>query len=284
MALKILSTGSGLSLQDGGRPGWLRYGVPPGGAMDRHAMRAANYLLGNRPDAPLLEIFRQGARLQVLEDMWIAWAGADCCPALGAWTAVEAQAGTILECSAKASGLFAYLAVPGGFVAGPCFGSVSTDLRNGLGTRLRAGQILLPRRKQPDASVEGVARRLLIEAERRHYASEERFKLLPGPQFEAFSEKARRALVASPWLVSTLSDRTGYRLEGPALEVPASIRSEPVLPGSLQVPGSGRPIVTMVDGPTVGGYPKIGILADADRDRLAQCAPGTQLFFQWADS
>lgn len=284
MALRILSLGSGLSLQDAGRPGWLRYGVPRGGAMDRHAMRAANYLLGNRPGAPVLEIFRQGACFEVLADIWVALGGADFCPRVAAWSAVELKAGAVLEFTARTSGLYAYLAVPGGFVAGRCFGSVSTDLRNGLGTILRVGQHLVPVQREPNASVQGVQRRLLIEEERRIYGVEEVFKLLPGPQFEAFSRKSRQALVAGPWTVSTQLDRTGYRLEGPALEVPASIRSEPVLPGSFQVPGNGQPIITMVDGPTVGGYPKIAVLADADRDRLAQSAPGTHLQFQWADS
>ncbi|MFO8026347.1 MAG: biotin-dependent carboxyltransferase family protein [Opitutales bacterium] len=283
MSLKILSPGSGLALQDAGRVGWLRYGVPQGGAIDRHAMQAANQLLGNRPDAPLLEIFRQGARFKLLDDMWIALAGADFCPAVAAWSAVELKAGEVIECSAKASGLFAYLAVPGGFVAERWFGSASTDRRNGLGASLKAGDTLAAKATRPNASTEGVARRILIEKERRVYGPEASFRLLPGPQYEAFSEEARQALVASRWVVAAQSDRTGYRLEGPKLQVPDSIRSEPVLPGSMQVPGGGQPIITMADGPTVGGYPKIAVLQDADRDRLAQCAPGTQLYFRWAD-
>ena len=78
------------------------------------------------------------------------------------------------------------------------------------------------------------------------------FELLPGPQLELFSARARAQLASAEWTVSPRSDRTGFRLEGPALDVPDSIRSEPVLPGSFQIPGNGLPIVTMVDGPTVG--------------------------------
>lgn len=284
MALKLLSPGSGIALQDGGRIGWLRYGVPRGGAMDRHAMRTANKLLGNRPDAPVLEVFMQGLRLRVVEDTWLAVAGADFCPVVPAWTARELKAGEVIECSAKEGGVFSYLAVPGGFAAERWFGSASTDLRNGLGQALKKGEQLLPREKKPRASVEGIARRILIEQEQRSYAVKESFSLLPGPQFEAFSEKARKALVAANWKVSAHSDRTGYRLDGPKLDLTTAIRSEPVLPGSFQVPGSGQPIITMVDGPTVGGYPKVAVLQDADQDRLAQCAPGTQLNFRWAQS
>ena len=284
MSLKIVSLGSGIALQDAGRAGWLRYGVPRGGAMDRHAMRAANKLLGNRPDAPVLEVSLQGARLKLVEDTWLALAGADFCPALPAWTAREFGAGEVLEFSAKASGLLAYLAVPGGFVGDRWFGSVSADKRNGLGLALQKGKQLVPTKKRPNASTEGIVRRILPKEARRSYPSGQTFKLLPGPQFESFSEKARQTLVTAKWLVSALSDRTGYRLEGPELDLPACIRSEPVLPGSFQIPGGGLPIITMVDGPTVGGYPKIAVLPDADRDRLAQCAPGTQLSFQWAKS
>jgi biotin-dependent carboxylase-like uncharacterized protein len=229
----------------------------------------------------VLEILLQGARLKVLEDTWLALAGADTCPALPAWTARKFKAGETVEFSGKAGGLFSYLAVPGGFVAERWFGSVSVDPRNGLGRVLKRGDCLRPGGKEPGASTEGIARRLLIEEERCSYESEVSFELLPGPQFEAFSKKAKEALVKSKWVVSAHSDRTGYRLEGPKLEVPESIRSEPVLPGSFQVPGGGQPIVTMVDGPTVGGYPKIAVLKDVDRDRLAQCAPGTQLNFRW---
>lgn len=281
MSIEILSLGSGMTLQDAGRIGWRRYGVPLGGAMDRHAMRAANQLLGNKPDAPVLEILMQGARLKVLADTWVAFAGADSCTDCSAWTAFEVKAGQILEFTERADGLFAYLAVPGGFVSDRWFGSVSSDPRNRLGVALKIGDLLSVSSK---CSLQRVKRRVLIEDERRSYGPTEKFSLLAGPQYEVFSDKAREAFVSSEWEVSKRSDRTGYRLQGPQLEVPASIPSEPVLPGSFQVPGSGKPILTMVDGPTVGGYPKIAILRDADRDRLAQCAPGTQLRFTWATS
>lgn len=282
MSLEIQSTGSGVSLQDGGREGWLRYGVPLGGAMDRHALGAANQLLGNRPTAPVLEVLLQGLRVKVLQDTWVALAGADSCPSLPAWSARWVRAGEALEFSKKADGLFAYLAVPGGFIADQFLGSVSVDPRNGLGGNIRNGDVLTAATSKPAASTEGVARRSLIEAERRAYGGTARFELLPGPQFDSFSDAAREALVSGDWSVSAQCDRTGYRLKGPVLDVPESIPSEPVLPGSFQVPGNGQPIITMVDGPTVGGYPKIAVLKDDDRDRLAQCAPGTKLCFEWA--
>lgn len=281
--LEILSTGVGLSIQDAGRAGWRRFGVPVGGAMDRYSLAAANRLLGNREAAPVLEIMLQGAKLKVLADTWLALAGADLGCGIEPWTAQRVSAGEVLTFPQARSGLFAYLAVPGGVVADHWFGSASVDARNGLGCVLQKGMQLSAVESAPQVSTEGVSLRRLLKDDRRDFDREVSFELLRGPQYALFSESAREALVASSWRVSARSDRTGFRLEGPVLEVPASIPSEPVLPGSFQVPGNGQPIVTMVDGPTVGGYAKLAVLRDADIDRLAQCAPGTQISFQWRD-
>lgn len=277
--IEIISTGVGLSVQDYGRPGWRRFGVPPGGAMDRSSAAAANRLLGNRADAPVLEVLMQGAKLRVLEDTWIAIAGADLGCAIAPWTACAVSAGTVLQFPMNRSGLWAYVAVPGGFDADRWFGSASVDSRNGLGRPLERGVQLSAVTSASSFGYERVGRRVLAAELQRDFSRPMEFELLPGPQFDLFSSQARADLVSSEWTVSPRSDRTGFRLEGPALNVPDSIRSEPVLPGSFQIPGSGLPIVTMVDGPTVGGYAKIAILREADLDWLAQCRPGTKIGF-----
>jgi biotin-dependent carboxylase-like uncharacterized protein len=277
--IEIISTGVGLSVQDYGRPGWRRFGVPPGGVMDRSSAAAANRLLGNRADAPVLEVLMQGAKLRVLEDTWIAIAGADLGCAIAPWTACAVSAGTVLQFPMNRSGLWAYVAVPGGFDADRWFGSASVDSRNGLGRPLERGVQLSAVTSASSFEYERVGRRVLAAELQRDFSRPMEFELLPGPQFDLFSSQARADLVSSEWTVSPRSDRTGFRLEGPALNVPDSIRSEPVLPGSVQIPGSGLPIVTMVDGPTVGGYAKIAILREADLDWLAQCRPGTKIGF-----
>jgi biotin-dependent carboxylase-like uncharacterized protein len=277
--IEIISTGVGLSVQDYGRPGWRRFGVPPGGVMDRSSAAAANRLLGNRADAPVLEVLMQGAKLRVLEDTWIAIAGADLGCAIAPWTACAVSAGTVLQFPMNRSGLWAYVAVPGGFDADRWFGSASVDSRNGLGRPLERGVQLSAVTSASSFEYERVGRRVLAAELQRDFSRPMEFELLPGPQFDLFSSQARADLVSSEWTVSPRSDRTGFRLEGPALNVPDSIRSEPVLPGSFQIPGSGLPIVTMVDGPTVGGYAKIAILREADLDWLAQCRPGTKIGF-----
>ncbi len=281
--LEILYTGVGLSIQDAGRPGWRRFGVPVGGAMDRYSMAAANRLLGNREDAPVLEILLQGAKLRIVRDTWVALAGADLGCALEPWTACRVQAGTVLAFPVSRSGLFAYLAVPGGVTADRWFGSVSVDARNGLGQPIQQGDTLAAAAVAPNFSIKGVARRVLPAECRRAFGSGQSFALLRGPQYDLFSAEALGCLVGRTWTVSARSDRTGFRLEGPVMEVPPSIPSEPVLPGSFQIPGNGQPIITMVDGPTVGGYAKPAVLQEADVDRLAQCAPGTQITFRWLD-
>lgn len=281
--LHILSKGVGLSIQDRGRFGWRRFGVPSGGAMDCHSMAVANRLLGNRESAPVLEICMQGARVRVLEDTWLALAGADLGCALKPWRASRVSAGTVLNFTGLQAGLFAYLAVPGGIQAELWFGSASADSRNGLGEILHDGMCLSAQDLDVSFSDEGVVGRLAIPEDRRVFEGVCELPLLKGPQFTAFSETAQSTLVDSAWTVSARSDRTGFRLEGPILEVPASIVSEPVLPGSFQIPGNGQPIVTMVDGPTVGGYAKLAILPEAARDIFAQCVPGAQISFRWLD-
>ena len=281
-SIEIIATGVGLSIQDRGRCGWRRFGVPPGGAMDRRSARAANLLLGNQPDAAVLEILMQGAELRITRDLWVALAGADLGCDVPLWTACELKAGTRVRFARNRAGLWAYLAVPGGFAMDPWLGSRSVDARNGLGECLRPGDLLSAQRVAPHFALDRIARRRLVVEQQRDFSQPMTFELLPGPQFELFAEQARRQFFASEWVVSAHSDRTGFRLEGPQLAVPASIRSEPVLPGSFQVPGNGQPIVTMFDGPTVGGYANIAVLKEADIAWLAQCRPGTRLRFTLA--
>ncbi len=281
--IEILSIGSGLSLQDSGRSGWRRFGVPSGGAMDQRSMALANELLGNHRNATVLEIVLQGAQLRVLQDIWLAVAGADLCDYLESGSATLVRAGEVLSFEQKAAGMYAYLAVPGGFRAEEWLGSASTDLRNGMGRRLKKGDSLEAQQALPNAFAERIARRISSEAQSHIYVNQAHFKLCPGPQYDIFDAKVRRQFIESTWTVSMRSDRTGYRLEGERIEVPSSIASEPVLPGSFQVPGSGQPIITMADGPTVGGYAKIAVMKAGDLDSLAQCAPGTKLTFSWDD-
>lgn len=278
-AFEVLAAGMGIALQDHGRTGWRRFGVPQAGVMDRHAAAAANRLLDNPAGAVVLELLWCGQRLRVLRDMWVAVAGAVKLRGEGGWRARRALAGEVLEFSAGAAGVWGYVAVAGGLVGERWFGSVAVDARHGLGRRLVAGDLVLAAGGgEPDARI---GLRWLAPEEVVDYGGPVVIDLLPGPQWESFSASARDELVAATWTVASQSDRSGYRLEGPALAAAEPIRSEPVIPGTLQVPPGGRPIVTLHDGPTVGGYPKIAVIAAAQLDRFVQCRPGSEVQFRW---
>lgn len=278
--LEIVNPGLGVSLQDRGRRGWKRYGVPPGGAMDEHAADWANTLLGNDPDAPVLELMLQGAHLRILARAGFALTGADASANHPLWRTIELEADAELRFPRNAAGVWTYLAVRGGFVAQRWFGSVSAFPRGGIGQPLQAGSVLAmdPERAPPPAI--GIGARWVDVGEQRDYLHLPVLRVWPGPQWTLFAPADRRHFFATAWRVSARSDRTGYRLIGPALaRRDEGILSEPVLVGSIQIPPAGEPIVTMRDGPTVGGYPKLGVLAPADVNWLAQCRPGQQLRF-----
>ena len=127
---------------------------------------------------------------------------------------------------------------------------------------------------------DGVASRLVPPLERRDYARPPALRVWPGPQSANFSAEAVTAFFSTDWIVSAQSDRVGYRLAGSPLPPPPTpVLSEPIRVGTIQVPPEGVPIVTMRDGPTIGGYPKLGVLEGADVAWLAQCRPGQRVVF-----
>lgn len=279
--LRVMSSGNGLTLQDLGRPGYARLGVPPGGAMDPHAAAWANRLVDNPPEFPVLELCLQGQRLEVLRDGWLARAGA------GAgtedprtWSAFRVRRGDVVSSGVSRDGVWSYLAVPGGFDGPRCLGSVSANPRAGMGRTLAAGDVLTgpaPDAFQPPASTS--SRRVRWD-EIPCYLEPAPFAVWRGPQWSQFSGSEQARFFAAVWTISPQCDRVGCRLDGPRLQPPGiEMESEPVLPGSIQVPPGGQPIVTQVDGPTLGGYPKLGIVDPRDLGRLAQCRPGQTLRF-----
>ena len=281
--IQVTALGMGASVQDLGRTGWLRYGVPMGGAMDRTAYLQANQLLGNAPNAPCIEFLHVGACVLIEAAGWFALAGAADGEQLAPGTAQYLAKGSQLRLQPYRQGLWTYLAAPGGFEAPRWFGSAATDPRCTLGQKIACSQTFTAVLAQPACSTERVARRRMSQASSLKRDPLLILSVMRGPQWHRFDEAVRKQFTAATWRVSSRSDRCGYRLEGPVLKGPVSMLSEPVLPGSFQIPGNGQPIVTMVDGPTVGGYPKLAILSEADRCRLAQCAPGTEVRFRWSD-
>lgn len=269
--LEVAAPGLLATIQDGGRPGWRRFGIPPGGAMDRGAMRLANRLLDNPAEAAVLECL-QGTRLIATTSVDVAIAGA-----WGgrAWTA---KRGDIIEFPANLAGVWHYLALPGGLVAETFLGSRSVCARAGIGTPFAKGDRIACRNAPTGALPAGVKRRQ--PSEQSTATEDASLRVWPGPQWEVFDAASRERFFSQAWRVSSRSDRTGYRLEGPELSPPrGNLVSEPVRVGSVQVPPSGQPVVTLYDGPTVGGYAKIALVESADLDRLVQTRPGRTVRF-----
>lgn len=276
-AFAVLDGGLLCTVQDRGRFGYRRFGVPPSGAMDPYALRAANAAVGNPPDCAALEFTWPAPTLEALADVEVALAGADFAPEadrspLPLGEAVKLRRGQVLSFRAPRRGAWCYLALAGGVHAPAVLGSRSTHVPSGLGGRpLRRGDVVYRGR-----AVSGVR-----EPPRPTAPAREALRVYPGPHPHLFHPEALERLVQGEYRVSARSDRSGYRLEGPP--VPHAGRgemvSEGMVVGAVQVPPSGQPIVLMPDGPTAGGYPVVAVVAEQDLPALAQKRPGEAVRF-----
>jgi len=270
-----------LTVQDGGRAGYRASGVPRSGAMDRWALAMGNFIVGNLSDAAALEWAVGGGSLRFESDTTIALTGADAEAAVGGgpWVpmneAILVGAGQELTIRRLTAHRFLYVAVRGGIDCPIVLGSRSTYLPAGFGgiggrRLIRGDTIPIGTRAAADQGggpPDGPAPDYNSAVIRVIGATESRL-------LESF--------FAGMYAVSLASDRTGYRLEGDtALDsADTSITSEPVCAGTIQLPPGGHPIVLMADAPTVGGYPKMAVVAEADLPILAQRSPGGLVRFQ----
>jgi biotin-dependent carboxylase-like uncharacterized protein len=288
-ALRVLSSLL-TTVQDLGRHGMQRYGVPVSGAMDAFALQAANRLVGNPPGAAALEITAGSTAFEVLEPALLAIAGAD----LGArlddqpfplWTAVFARPGAQVHLPGRrgAWGARAYLAIAGGVVVPQVLGSHSTCLPGGFGgldgRPLRPGDLLAAGERAADPG--RLAGQRWPTGMRPPYQAAPVLRAIPGPHIDLFAPDALEALLAQPFRISADSNRMGYRLEGAQLRYarPCNLPSLGVVPGALQVPPDGAPILLMADAQTTGGYPIIAVVIGADLPLAAQLLPGDALRF-----
>lgn len=302
MTLRVVEPGLLTTVQDLGRYGHQRDGVPPAGAMDAAALRAANLLVGNGDAEAGLEITLVGPSLRFEVGALAALAGGD----LGAevdgvaaplWKPLWVPEGATLAFRGEPRGCRAYLAVAGGISVPRVLGSRSTFLGAGLGglegRALRRGDVVpvgppsplgerIARALRGDGSRLAAARWGAGPSLRPAYSPRPVARMLAGSHAHLLTTESRRALYGAEFRVSTRSDRTGYRLEGPRLEAAAlpDLLSEGVATGTVQLPSDGTPIVLMADRRTVGGYPRIGEVAAVDLPLLAQLRPGDPLRFR----
>ena len=287
--LEVLESGAFVTVQDLGRPGYRKYGVPVSGALDPLSLRAANALLGNEPGAAGLEIFVQGPTLKVLSSpVRIALAGqiaAKIETAQGKNFQAEAQTtatlfpGDTVRIGRLAGGV-AYVGFSGGIRVPPVLGSRSTYSRARLGGL--DGRPLAVGGRFPCAAFSGEDRFEMTNRQPLPH-SEGPIRVMPGPQQDSFTAEAMSAFQSKPFTVTSGMDRMGMRLSGPRLAHNgrgAEILSDGVTPGAIQVPGDGQAIVLLADCQTTGGYPKIATVIRADLPRLAHAMPGMELRFE----
>ena len=281
--LRVIKPGASAAIQDAGRVGWKRFGVPSSGAMDDHAARWANRLLDNPPEAPLLEVLLAGAEFAVQRDVWITITGAHGGSSRACWRVLRVCSGETIRFAGGQNGVWSYVAVEGGFEAPRFLGSASVYARGGLGMPLQSGDVLRRTNQSEFHLPEHVAGRIAPWNEQRDYRTPPALRVWPGPQWGFFSDTEKQKFFAQNWTVSSQSDRVGYRLKGePLASRGEQIISEPVRVGSIQIPENGQPIVTLRDGPTVGGYPKLGLVDAADIAWLVQCNAGQPVRFRLA--
>ena len=287
MSIRVLAPGLLTTIQDLGRHGSRHLGVGNAGALDAYSHSVANLLAGNPINAPTLEITLAGPRLAFESAAVIALCGAqfdasiDGIPMPG-WRRVRVPAGALLQFGACRRGARAYLAVAGGFVVDTILGSASTDLRGGFGgldgRALAAGDVLaMTGATRPNVIEIEIAPWWIDPSPDLDFASPPLIRVLPASDPTSPAD----ALFKTHWRVSSASNRQGLRLEGDALEIDDTREriSEPVAPGTLQLPPDGLPIVLLADAQTHGGYPRIGHAIRADWPALAQLRAGDAVHF-----
>ncbi len=284
--IEILDAPLPASFQDAGRPGYRHLGVPLSGALDAGWLAIANALAGNPAPTVALEICLRGPRLRAKRPLTIALAGefsariedaAGQSRAPGNWRSFTLAKDEILDTGFLKSGI-GYLAVHGGFDLPAALGSRSTYARAGLGgiegRGIKAGDLV---------KVGAGETAILLRLPQAPCLADGPLRVIAGPQREYFTEAAWTAFLGTEFTVSREADRMGLRLDGPRLKhdpaCGADIISDAVTPGTIQVPGDGRPIVLLADCQTVGGYPKIATVIGADLPRLGHALPGQALRF-----
>jgi antagonist of KipI len=243
--------------------------------MDWFAHRAANLLVGNRPDAAALEIGFGDLSLRALRDCVVAVTGAGFVASTYAWTfplwtSFVVHAGGTVRIMKEGDGNWAYLTIAGGIDVAPALGSRSSYLRAGLGKKLEVGDRL--NIGKPSRSLDELAARTFSADKLPLYSSSPVIETLEGVQADWFTKDGLETFYNSEYAISPSSDRMGYRLDGASVARAndAELLSEGMTAGSIQIPASGLPIVMMADSPTTGGYPKIANVVTADLPLLAQ--------------
>ncbi len=289
IALKVKAPGGFTTIQDRGRFGFQQMGVPISGVLDSFAFHTANLLVGNDERCAVLEITVMGPTLEIKKKMDIALTGAKMGMTLNdepveQWKSIRVKPGDILSISQVQQGCRAYLAVSGGIKVPKIMGSFSTYVGGKIGgfqgRPLKKEDILETHDTQLLKKMRTLPGEYIPQ-----YPTQAVIRVISGPQDNYF-DMDKTPLFESDYMVTPKADRMGYRLQGKTValrsNMPQSIVSEPSMPGSIQVPPDGQPIILLVE-QTVGGYAKIATVISTDLSRVAQTTPGDTLKFKKID-
>ncbi len=285
--LEVVAPGALAAIQDLGRFGWRRSGVPWAGALNPAQLRIANALAGNAQGAPAIEFFVTSPTLRAVDaPVRLAFAGDFPVElvrdgqkiTVESWRSLTLAPGESVRAGPVASGRVGYIAVTG-LTVPTVLGSAATYARAGLGgvegRVLASGMRLVAQAQEP-----GTQEAILRQPPREEPGP---IRVVLGPQDDYFTEEAIADFLSCAFQVSPQADRMGIRLEGPTLrhraDKGAEIISDATVPGAIQVPGNGQPIVLLADAQTAGGYPKIATVASADLPRLAVASVGAMIRF-----
>lgn len=289
--IEILSVTGPASIQDLGRFDQYRFGVGTSGAMDDVALRAGNIMLGHDENAAAVEIPMMPFRLRFDRNTAFALTGAAveaeiAGRAIPPWWRSYARAGDILNIKAMSHGARSYLAVSGGIDVPMVMGSRSTQFRGELGglhgRPLQVGDILPCAASAAAIGDLGIEPAGITLARPNAAADETIVRVIVAGEYEAFDATAQDLFWSSSWTIIPQSNRYGYRLQGPAVQpkAPVEKRSHGIVPGVIQIPPNGQPIIQMRDAQTSGGYPKIATVIGADLWRVGQARLGGKLRFE----
>lgn len=287
--LVVIDGGLFTTVQDAGRFGFRKYGVPISGVMDNSAFELVNSLVGNAPETPVLEMTLKGGKYRFESDSVIALTGANMNPTVNGISvelnsSLEIKSGDILEFEYARRGCRCYLGVRGIWEIEKILGSYSTYTEGKFGgiegRTLQKGDQLHWKEIQADFQSY-----TLSQEEIPYYSSKLTVEFIPGPEWNWLSKKEQDKFLCTEFKISSESNRMGTRLnsdfqiEGKKREMVSS----GVIPGIIQLPPNGSPIILMKDGQTVGGYPRIGKVLDIHLNRLAQVQPNGTIRFKKSD-
>lgn len=286
--IEILAAGPFATVQDLGRPTRRGHGISVAGAMDALALRGGNLMLGNDEDAAGIETALAPLRVKFTEETAFAVTGAAARVrldgiALPNWWCGPAHAGQVLEIMPSTVGMWTYLTVAGGINCATVLGSRSTDLKLGIGGPFEGKAIPTGAKLQTGvsdtAAIHALGGYALQPPQAETQDGHPVLRVIPAREYDEFVDSDRAAFWETDWRVGQECNRMGYRLTGPTLHttVPLSLPSYPLVSGIIQVPPSGQPIIQLAEANTCGGYPKFGVIIQADLRTLVQSRPASIL-------